>query len=362
MNAEIKIACYKETYNSLKKRRELKDFRYPIEKKHLDYSCVAGDTLISFRLRTDKDLLQLRAEKQYADNENDKHNAFVREVAERHTGFVGTAYDGMGILQMNVPFPNMADPDAKQLVLQKTEEFAEVVIQELADLNGYCERTDTETPVADSEMKPETSSSEAIEKSKQSSEKQETSAFSMIRDSIGDALDSAREEAPAAVEQKPEADPIFADTSYLDEVESPETTEFSEGADDIRTEGPEVPKIPNEMLCFYDDITKAFAQRKGQLDCREGLLEQQKKMIENDRLKISEEWERIESARKGLAEGKAKLKRDWDSYSNAKKKLDERISIAAKKDHASTSKELELKKREQEIASRKLPRRRKKRC
>ena len=141
---QTKIESYKEVYNALKEMGQLKDFRYPNQKKHLDFSCVAGDTIIKFRLFSDKDLLQLRAEQQCKEKDDEKNGNRIREIAEKYNGVFGTAYDGNAILNMSVPLTSTADDVAKNLVLEKTKEFAGIVINEMADMEGKYEYDDAD--------------------------------------------------------------------------------------------------------------------------------------------------------------------------------------------------------------------------
>lgn len=127
---QTKIESYREVYKEWKGMEQLKDFRYPKEKEHLDFSCIAGDTLIKFRLFSDKDLLQLRAEQQCAEKDDDKNGNRIREIAQKYDGVFGTA-----ILNMSVPLTSVADDAAKKLVIEKSNEFAGIIINEMADLS-----------------------------------------------------------------------------------------------------------------------------------------------------------------------------------------------------------------------------------
>lgn len=105
MQNEAKISCYQELYSKLKEEDALSDFGWPSEKEHLDFYFKAGSTDITFRIYSNKDLMQLRSETprlEYTDEENIQ---LAREISKNYYGIFGTAYDGKIIFNLSVPLP-----------------------------------------------------------------------------------------------------------------------------------------------------------------------------------------------------------------------------------------------------------------
>lgn len=131
MQNEAKISCYQELYSKLKEEDALSDFGWPSEKEHLDFYFKAGNTDITFRIYSNKDLMQLRSETprlEYTDEENIQ---LAREISKNYYGIFGTAYDGKIIFNLSVPFPSIADEAGKQLIYEKTNYFINMILSQL---------------------------------------------------------------------------------------------------------------------------------------------------------------------------------------------------------------------------------------
>lgn len=131
MQNEAKISCYQELYSKLKEEDALSDFGWPSEKEHLDFYFKAGSTDITFRIYSNKDLMQLRSETprlEYTDEENIQ---LAREISKNYYGIFGTAYDGKIIFNLSVPFPSIADEAGKQLIYEKTNYFINMILSQL---------------------------------------------------------------------------------------------------------------------------------------------------------------------------------------------------------------------------------------
>ncbi len=419
MKIETKIECYRETYNMLKSLNELSDFCYPAKKKHLDYSCICGDTLISFRLFSDKELLQLRAEKQCKNTEDEVNDTFVKNILKSHTGLSGGAYSGKAILLMNVPFPSVSDLDAKSLVLRKTKDFVDIIINEFSDKSATFTRIDNENDIvikniednipcqlheAKIEDKNENAIPEKVADIMNQGDKKDISSNSSVSSqkmnnevpnifsSISDNFASTNIQSTSIEKQKVDeqitipndekteglnenkSDPIFSDTSYLDdegtisendkENNSPKIDKLSDSTVKTATDKMELddvdfepPKSGSEKT-VYDSMMKAFQFRKEQLDYRESLLGKQKTVFLQEKENLESEKKECFNQKKWISEENKKIKKKWEQYNNAKAKLDERDSAISKKENALmrkdidlSAKEVDLKKRADELSS-----------
>ena len=334
---QTKIESYKEVYNALKEMGQLKDFRYPKQKKHLDFSCVAGDTIIKFRLFSDKDLLQLRAEQQCKEKDDEKNGNRIREIAEKYNGVFGTAYDGNAILNMSVPLTSTADDVAKNLVLEKTKEFAGIVINEMADMEGKYEYDDADETTSVEE--PDKADNEPINEEQESL----SDAFAGIMADMGP--DEHTPDEIAATEE-----------NTLDEEEMPgPPDEYDSTIDDVADIFNEVADeaIPDEQIDTEDDEMAGAVRRKmEQQEYRENILQDMRNLVAHEQAVANEKKrEAEEAAEKNRAESE-RLSESWSKYHKSKNNLEKRTTAVAEREKKAMARELEIAQREEEIKDR----------
>lgn len=131
MQDKVKITCYQELYAKLKESDLLSDFGWPAQKEHLDFYFNIGSTKIFFRIFSDKDLMQIRSETIRTDTKNEDNIALAQEISKNFYGIFGTSYDGKIIFNLSVPFPSVSDEAAKQMIVDKTNYFVNMVTSQL---------------------------------------------------------------------------------------------------------------------------------------------------------------------------------------------------------------------------------------
>lgn len=131
MQNEAKITCYQELYAKLKDSDLLSDFGWPAQKEHLDFYFNIGSTKIFFRIFSDKDMMQIRSETIRTDTKNEDNIALSQEISKNFYGIFGTSYDGKIIFNLSVPFPSVSDDAAKQMIIDKTNYFINMVTSQL---------------------------------------------------------------------------------------------------------------------------------------------------------------------------------------------------------------------------------------
>ena len=132
MQDKVKITCDQELYAKLKESDLLSDFGWPAQKEHLDfYFNIQYLLKIFFRIFSDKDLMQIRSETIRTDTKNESHVALAQEISKNFYGIFGTSYDGKIIFNLSVPFPSVSDEAAKQMIVDKTNYFVNMVTSQL---------------------------------------------------------------------------------------------------------------------------------------------------------------------------------------------------------------------------------------
>lgn len=131
MQDEAKITCYQELYAKLKESDLLSDFGWPAQKEHLDFYFNIGLTKVFFRIFSDKDMMQIRSETIRTDTKNEDNIALAQEISKNFYGIFGTSYDGKIIFNLSVPFPSVSDDAAKQMIVDKTNYFINMVTSQL---------------------------------------------------------------------------------------------------------------------------------------------------------------------------------------------------------------------------------------
>lgn len=131
MQDEAKITCYQELYAKLKESDLLSDFGWPAQKEHLDFYFNIGSTKVFFRIFSDKDMMQIRSETIRTDTKNEDNIALAQEISKNFYGIFGTSYDGKIIFNLSVPFPSVSDDAAKQMIIDKTNYFINMVTSQL---------------------------------------------------------------------------------------------------------------------------------------------------------------------------------------------------------------------------------------
>lgn len=362
MKDNTKIGCYRDAYNALKAMEGLKNFRWPKEKEHLDFSCVAGDTLIKFRLFTDKDLLQLRAEQQCA-NQNDEDNGKrISEIAGLHEGMFGTAYDGKAILNMSVPFVSVSDMDAKALVMEKTKEFAQTVISDMADLSRSYEY---------SSNFEETEALSIAEPQKDFRKNNGIDPFSSVADT---ATNRGTEENPRDISEgmSPENAPYeYANELAFVEADHENQTDMkgsSNNAGNISGDGEVFPYSfgettdvdhPGQRTRAIEDFLgngdftdgDTVNLQKRQMEYRESLLKDMRELVAREKMEaLAIKQESEQTAEKNRLDAE-RNKDNWNKYNKAKKSLDKRIASLDEREQLIAKKEAQLNSREEEISS-----------
>lgn len=131
MQDEAKITCYQELYAKLKESDLLSDFGWPAQKEHLDFYFNIGSTKVNFRIFSDKDLMQIRSETIRNGVKNEENIALAQSVSKNFYGIFGTSYDGKIIFNLSVPFPSVSDDAAKQMIVDKTNYFINMITSQL---------------------------------------------------------------------------------------------------------------------------------------------------------------------------------------------------------------------------------------
>ena len=131
MQNEAKITCYQELYAKLKESDLLSAFGWPAQKEHLDFYFNIGNTKIFFRIFSNKDMMQIRSETDCKETQDEENIALAQEISKNFYGIFGTAYDGKIIFNLSVPFPSVSDDAGKQLIVDKTNYFINMVTSQL---------------------------------------------------------------------------------------------------------------------------------------------------------------------------------------------------------------------------------------
>lgn len=348
MTNEMKIACYREAYAMLQGISGLSNFGWPEEKKDLDFNCMAGNTTIYFRLLSEGDLLVLRAECR-SGGQDDKNEEIKDRIIAQFPGMMGTAYDGQIIVTMNVPFPSVADNDAKKIVLDKTKEFVEIVLGQLADLS--------KTPVLEAE--------EAA-----GSEKHSDIGEPMHNMEPTEVVQETRNKSEEETEHQPrETEPAHSATDFdfaaiMPEVMGSVIPPKKQGKEEVRvsrkhdlfnettstaiSSDPQIPdplvqaerqpfyhpNVEAERREMYEEMENTFTAQRKQLQCREHLLEAQRLVIEQQQSEVQSAKDEIEEKKKEVDTSSKKLKKNWSNYNSAKKNLDSRISELDEKEQS----------------------------
>lgn len=372
---QTKIESYKEAYGTLKEMEQLKDFRYPKQKKHLDFSCVAGDTIIKFRLFSDRDLLQLRAEQQCNDMDDRKNGDRIHQISEKYNGVFGTAYDGNAILNMSVPLSSIADDVAKKLILDKTKEFAEIVINEMADLskNYNYKASEEETVPAEGAEKvtaeePEEMADEGSEevtgekpiietplenKENEFNGKDSTTLFDAVAGAMSNMETSSStvgiEDVAAKEIPENESEEFSNDLSNKTE----QFDNYSGILEDTEKEyDPSREGELSEADKADDEMKDAVQRQIEQQNYRENILQEMRDLIAREKAEVlTLKQEATEVSEKNRAENE-RLRESWNKYHTSNRNLDKRTSAVSKREKKAMDKELELAQREKEIKQR----------
>lgn len=380
---QTKIESYREVYKEWKEMKQLKDFRYPKEKEHLDFSCTAGDTLVKFRLFSDKDLLQLRAEQQCAEKDDEKNGNRIREISQKYDGVFGTAYDDTAILNMSVPLTSVADDAAKKLVIDKSNEFARIVIDEMTDLSRKYDykAEDGESFFTESAADRQ----EGMKNEHGKSMEEQDSLVSSVADALisKEATYHTAEEETSMVEgtaedtgitaalnplssenNNGEMDDFDISSNMLDELENEysdtiKAAEVLPGEDtELLNDGPSAPDIFEPMYfeahdeVDHGEIADAVRRRTEQMNYRENILQEMRDLIAQDKMEaahIKQEADEIAENNKKESEH---LKESWNKYHKSCKNLDKRSTAVSVREKKVMAKELELSKLEEEIGQR----------
>lgn len=381
---QTKIESYREVYKEWKGMEQLGDFRYPKEKEHLDFSCTAGDTLIKFRLFSDKDLLQLRAEQQCAEKDDEKNGNRIREISQKYDGVFGTAYDGTAILNMSVPITSVADDAAKKLVIEKSNEFAGIVINEMADLSR---KYDRKADDSESYLTEDVAGQQDETKQEQVKSKEEQDPLvSAVADALTSkeaADDTAKKETAVAEGTAAEDtgipyttavhDPVSLENSgekpddcdispnMLDDLEDEYSDIFEEaekmfGEDtEILRDAPSTPDIIDPACPEKQDeeghgeMAEAVHRRTEQMEYRENILQEMRDLIAQDKIEAARIKQEADATAEKNRKENERLKENWNKYHKSCKNLDKRTSAVAEREKKAMAKELELSQREEEI-------------
>lgn len=382
-----KIESYREVYKEWKGMEQLEDFRYPKEKEHLDFSCIAGDTLIKFRLFTDKDLLQLRAEQQCAEKDDDKNGNRIREISQKYDGVFGTAYDGTAILNMSVPLTSVADDAAKKLVIEKSNEFALIIINEMADLSR---KYDYKVEDGESFLTEDAADrQDGMKKDQVKSMEEQEPLISSDADSLISkeaTYDTAKKETFVAVGKDAEDASISYTTAVHNPVSSEnngeEPNDFNLSPnmlDDIEDEYSDIfkeaeelfgkdigilddaPSAPDKIGPTYPEaqgngeqgeMAEAVHRRTEQMEYRENILQEMRDLIEQDKIEAARIKQEVDATAEKNRKESERLKENWNKYQKSCKNLDKRTSTVAEREKKVMAKELELSQREEEISQR----------
>lgn len=366
MTNEMKIACYREAYAMLQGISGLSNFAWPEEKKNLDFNCIAGNTTIYFRLMSEGDLLVLRAECQNG-GQDDKNEHIMNQIIAQFPGMMGTAYDGQIIVNMNVPFPSVADSDAKKLVLDKTKEFVEIVIDQLADLSktpvpkveeaaGSEKHSDIAEPKHDmepTEVVPETSNNSEERTEHQPGETEPAHSatdfdFAAIMPEVMGSVIPPKKQEKEEVRGSKKLD-MFNDTSSTAIPSDPQIPDPLVQAERQPFYHPDVEAERREM---YEEMENTFTAQRKQLQCREHLLEAQRLVIEQQQSEVQSAKDEIEEKKKEVDTSSKKLKKNWSNYNSAKKNLDSRISELEEKEQSLGEREAVIIEKERTLTER----------
>lgn len=373
-----KIESYREVYKEWKGMGQLEDFRYPKEKEHLDFSCIAGDTLIKFRLFSDKDLLQLRAEQQCAEKDDDKNGNRIREISQKYDGVFGTAYDGTAILNMSVPLTSVADDAAKKLVIEKSNEFASIIINEMADLSrkynykvedGESYLKEDAADRQDGMKKGQVKSMEeqdalaSKEATYHTAEEERVVAEGAAEDTGTSHITSAHD--PVSSESSGgEIDDFDISPNMLDDIEEEYSNIFKEAeklfGKDIGILD-DAPSAPDKIGPTYPEaqgngeqgeMAEAVHRRTEQIEYRENILQKMRDLIEQDKIEAARIKQEVDATAEKNRKESERLKENWNKYQKSCKNLDKRTSTVAEREKKVMAKELELSQREEEISQR----------
>ena len=75
--------------------------------------------------------MQIRSETIRTDTKNEDNIALAQEISKNFYGIFGTSYDGKIIFNLSVPFPSVSDEAAKQMIVDKTNYFVNMVTSQL---------------------------------------------------------------------------------------------------------------------------------------------------------------------------------------------------------------------------------------
>ena len=76
-------------------------------------------------------MMQIRSETNKQDTKNEDNIALAQEISKSFYGIFGTSYDGKIIFNLSVPFPSVSDDAAKQMIIDKTNYFINMVTSQL---------------------------------------------------------------------------------------------------------------------------------------------------------------------------------------------------------------------------------------
>lgn len=131
MQLDAKVTCYQELYARLKESDFLSDFGWPSEKEHLDFYFKIGNTKVDFRLFSNKDMMKIRSKTPCLNFNDEESIAFAQKVSKNFYGIFGNVRDGNFIFKLSVPFPSVSDDVAKQLIIDKSNYFINMIMTQL---------------------------------------------------------------------------------------------------------------------------------------------------------------------------------------------------------------------------------------
>ena len=131
MQSDAKITCYQELYTRLKESDFLSDFGWPPEKEHLDFYFKIGNTKVDFRIFSNKDMMKIRSKTPCLNFNDEESIAFAQKISKDFYGIFGNVRDGNFIFKLSVPFPSVSDDVAKQLIIDKSNYFINMIMTQL---------------------------------------------------------------------------------------------------------------------------------------------------------------------------------------------------------------------------------------
>ncbi|MCC2254589.1 hypothetical protein LKD70_09190 [Ruminococcus sp. CLA-AA-H200] len=391
MTNEARVKSYKAAYAMLQKKEGLSNFKWPKDKKHLEFSCNAGNTLIQFRLFSDGDLLTLRADCDRGGNDAE-NNAFATEMASKIEGMISIAHDGVVVFSLNVPFPSTPDDHAQGLILEKTEQFVDFILQNIADKNGTYKEWEEVLPEKEASRNTDPEQghrmdgaddtmalSDALSNttmliSEDNAEKEKKQKPTKIPEKREDVVDKSI----GGVQTASLGDSVSVDThtdTSADTQISNENLELETGAgiqdhytfqenadvsgafgtaqsfDNVAPSSRALSFPEAEGMEMYTSLRRAFQIQMDQLDFREKLLDRKKTAVDNALVSLKSGQDEIKKVQDSMAAERQKLNNSWDNYRSAKKNLESRMEDFAKKEAAFADKEAELGEREERISS-----------